>query len=74
MRTMMTQTVPRALLSTRQVMVRFGRSETGATSIEYSLILALMAVVCIVSFNLLGNSNTGGWSSMANKAVAGMTK
>ena len=74
MRMTIIQHTTRALATTRQVIVRLARSETGATSIEYSLILALMALVCITAFNMLGNSNSGGWGKMANTAVAAMAK
>jgi pilus assembly protein Flp/PilA len=51
----------------------FGRDESGATSIEYGLIAALMAVAIIASLKSLGNSATGSWGSMANKAGNAMT-
>ena len=74
MRMTITQYTTRAVASTRQVIVRLARSETGATSIEYGLIIGLIAVVCITAFNLLGNSNSAGWGKMANTAIAAMSK
>jgi pilus assembly protein Flp/PilA len=58
----------------RTIAFRFARNESGATMIEYGLIAAMIAVVCIGAFNSLGNSNSGGWGGMANKVVAAMQK
>ena len=35
---------------------RFKRDEKGASLVEYVLLVALIAVVCIVALNLLGSS------------------
>lgn len=35
---------------------RFGRSERGAALVEYALLVALIAVVCIAAIQLLGSS------------------
>ena len=35
---------------------RFGTSERGAALVEYALLLALIAVVCIVALQFLGGS------------------
>jgi pilus assembly protein Flp/PilA len=35
---------------------RFGRSERGAALVEYALLLALIAIVCIVAISALGTS------------------
>ena len=35
---------------------RFGDTERGATLVEYALLVALIAVVCIVAITFLGNS------------------
>ena len=35
---------------------RFGRSERGASLVEYVLLVALIAVVCIVAIQFLGTS------------------
>jgi pilus assembly protein Flp/PilA len=35
---------------------RFGRSERGASLVEYALLVALIAVVCIVAIGFLGQS------------------
>lgn len=47
---------------------------SGATAIEYGLIAALMALVCIASFTALGGSSGGGWNGMANKVTDAMNK
>ncbi len=35
---------------------RFGRTERGASLVEYALLVALIAVVCIVAVSLLGSN------------------
>ena len=35
---------------------RFGQDERGASLVEYALLVALIAVVCIVAVTFLGNS------------------
>ena len=37
------------------VRARFGRSERGASLVEYALLVALIAVVCIAAVTILGN-------------------
>ena len=50
---------------------RFGNDERGASLVEYALLVALIAVVCIVAVTFLGDSASrssrrrlphGGWS------------
>ena len=48
---------------------RFARDETGATAIEYGLLLALMAIACITAFANLGGASGGKWGNTANKAA-----
>ena len=38
------------------IRAQFGRSERGAALVEYALLVALIAVVCIAAISLLGNS------------------
>ena len=38
----------------RYVRARFGNDERGATLVEYALLVALIAVVCIVAISFLG--------------------
>jgi len=58
----------------RTLMSNFIRDEAGATAIEYSLIVALVAVSCIVALTSLGGSlNTmfGVVSQTLNTAAGG---
>ncbi len=48
------------------VRARFGRDERGASLVEYALLLALIAVVCIVAIGLLGRSAEDKFTSVAN--------
>ena len=38
------------------IRARFGRDERGASLVEYALLVALIAVVCIVAVTLIGNN------------------
>jgi pilus assembly protein Flp/PilA len=44
----------------------FGRSERGAALVEYALLLALIAVVCIVALTTLGKQASSKFSSIGN--------
>jgi pilus assembly protein Flp/PilA len=37
---------------------RFGGSERGASLVEYALLVALIAIVCIAAVTLLGNNTS----------------
>jgi pilus assembly protein Flp/PilA len=41
------------------------KDDAGVTAIEYGLIAALVAVVCIAAWSLLGNSLSGIFNSIA---------
>ena len=50
----------------------FGRSERGAALVEYALLLALIAVVCIVALTTLGKQASNKFSKVgASIQVAG---
>ena len=48
------------------VRARFGRSERGAALVEYALLVALIAVVCIVAITLLGTNANKKFNGIAN--------
>ena len=43
------------------------RDERGASLVEYALLIALIAVVCIIAIVFLGNSLNGNYSRSASK-------
>ncbi len=45
---------------------RFGQSERGAALVEYALLVALIAVVCIVAITLLGGRASSKFQNIAN--------
>ncbi len=49
---------------------KLGRSERGAALVEYALLLALIAVVCIVALTVLGNQSSDKFSRIGN-SIAG---
>jgi pilus assembly protein Flp/PilA len=45
---------------------RFGRTERGASLVEYALLVALIAVVCIVAVSLLGGNASKKFSTLGS--------
>ena len=45
---------------------RFGHSERGAALVEYALLLALIAVVCIVALTTLGGKASAKFDSISS--------
>lgn len=48
----------------------FGRSERGAALVEYALLLALIAVVCIVALTALGDQAADKFSTVGGSIEA----
>jgi pilus assembly protein Flp/PilA len=48
------------------IRAHLGRSERGAALVEYALLLALIAVVCIVALQFLGSNAAGKFSKIGN--------
>jgi len=48
------------------VRARFARTERGASLVEYALLVALIAVVCIVAITVLGNRASDKFSSVGS--------
>ncbi len=51
-------------------LVKFFRNEEAATMVEYGLMLALIAIVCIVSVGLIGTSANAVFLEIANSLGA----
>ncbi len=49
---------------------RFGRSERGAALVEYALLLALIAVVCIVALTTLGGQASSKFDTIGDSIAA----
>ena len=45
---------------------RFGDSERGASLVEYALLVALIAVVCIAAVTILGKNASNKFNSVGN--------
>jgi len=45
---------------------RFGRSERGASVVEYALLVALIAVVCVVAVQFVGTATSTTLSNAAS--------
>jgi pilus assembly protein Flp/PilA len=48
------------------IRARFGDNERGASLVEYALLVALIAVVCIVAVTLLGKNASSKFSSVGS--------
>jgi pilus assembly protein Flp/PilA len=48
------------------VRARFGDDERGASLVEYALLVALIAVVCIVAVTFLGKSASSKFTAVGN--------
>lgn len=48
------------------IRARFGRTERGAALVEYALLLALIAVVCIVALTTLGQKGSSKFVTIGN--------
>lgn len=46
---------------------RFGQSERGAALVEYALLVALIAVVCIAAITLLGESASSKFDEISSE-------
>jgi pilus assembly protein Flp/PilA len=46
---------------------RFGQTERGAALVEYALLVALIAVVCIIAITALGDSANDKFSEVASR-------
>ena len=49
---------------------RLLKDESGATAIEYGLIVALIAVACITAMQSLGGGSQGMWGKLDAKVAA----
>ena len=49
-----------------QKIINFFKDEEGATMVEYALMLALIAIVCIVAVTAVGNNANGVFTTSAN--------
>ncbi|WP_426572969.1 Flp family type IVb pilin [Aquihabitans sp. McL0605] len=52
------------------VRARFGDDERGASLVEYALLVALIAVVCIVAVTFLGSSAKGKFETVGSSIGA----
>lgn len=48
------------------IRARFGRDDEGASLVEYALLVALIAVVCIAAITLLGSNASKKFSSVGS--------
>lgn len=56
-----------AWVKAQSIARRFSREETGATAVEYGLIVGLIAIVIIAGVTLLGNNLLGMFNGIADK-------
>lgn len=51
---------------------RIGRDTSGATAVEYGLIVSLIVIACMGAFESVANENTGLWATVTNKTSEAM--
>ncbi|QYU70955.1 Flp family type IVb pilin [Leptolyngbya sp. 15MV] len=56
----------------KTILKRIGRDTSGATAIEYGLIVSLVVIACIGAFESVADSNTGLWATVTNKTSEAM--
>jgi pilus assembly protein Flp/PilA len=56
----------------RLMLRKLRRDESGATAIEYGMIVALLAVFCIGAFNSLGGGAGGMWDIIKTQITTAM--
>ena len=53
-------------------LLRFVRDESGATAVEYAVMLALIIGVCITAVGFFGSTASGSWTDTGNKLSTSM--
>ena len=46
---------------------RIGSDNSGATAVEYGLIVSLIVIACIAGMNSFANSSDGMWTNVTNR-------
>ena len=49
------------------ILKRIGLDNSGATAVEYGLIVSLIVIASIGAFDAVANENTGLWATVTNK-------
>ena len=52
------------------IRARFGEHERGASLVEYALLVALIAIVCLAAIAFLGNSASNRFSTVGSQVAA----
>lgn len=55
------------------VLKRIGRDDSGATAIEYGLIVSLIVIASIGAFDAVANENDGIWARVQNSVTEVMS-
>jgi pilus assembly protein Flp/PilA len=56
----------------QELMRKFSEDETGATAVEYGLIVSLIVVALVASMNTFGNASEGLWAKVTTKVTSVM--
>jgi len=51
----------------KTILKRLGHDTSGATAVEYGLIVSLIVIACMGAFESVANENTGLWATVSNK-------
>ena len=56
----------------QEMMGKFSKDESGATAVEYGLIISLIVIGLVVSMNAFGDSSEGLWATVTSNVSAVM--
>jgi pilus assembly protein Flp/PilA len=63
-------TLPALELLTTWLRARFGTDDRGASLVEYALLVALIAIVCVAAMTLLGDSSSSKFDEVGSSIGA----
>ena len=57
------------MIAIRSIFRTLRRDQSGATAVEYGLIIALISIAALGAMKVLGGGNGGAWDRMADNVV-----
>lgn len=57
------------MIAIRSIFRTLRRDQSGATAVEYGLIIALISIAALGAMKVLGGDNGGAWDRMADNVV-----
>ena len=57
------------MIAIRSIFRTLRRDQSGATAVEYGLIIALISIAALGAMKVLGGDNGGSWDRMADNVI-----